>query len=95
MSREKIFADGFAFKRKENAPDFVVGSMSVKVDEAILFLKDKAKKGWVNIDIKQAKSGKHYCELDTWEPKPQDNSNTKATAPVVEQSTVEEPDLPF
>ena len=56
MSREKIFADGFAFKRKENAPDFVVGSMSVKVDEAILFLKDNAKKGWVNIDIKQVQN---------------------------------------
>lgn len=65
---EKIFADGFSFKRRENAPDFVVGSISVKVDEATTFLKDNAKNGWVNIDIKTAKSGKPYMELDTWEP---------------------------
>jgi hypothetical protein len=65
---EKIFADGFSFKRRDNAPDFVVGSISVKVDEATTFLKDNAKNGWVNIDIKTAKSGKPYMELDTWEP---------------------------
>ena len=35
---EKVFADGFIFKRKENAPEFIVGSQSIKVDEAIAFL---------------------------------------------------------
>lgn len=65
---EKIFADGFSFKRRDNAPDFVVGSISVKVDDAISFLKSNQRKGWVNIDIKTAKSGKPYMELDTWEP---------------------------
>lgn len=29
---EKIFADGFLFKRKENAPDFVIGSQSIMID---------------------------------------------------------------
>jgi hypothetical protein len=24
--------------------------------------------GWINIDIKQAKNGNYYCELDTYEP---------------------------
>ena len=24
--KEKVFADGFSFKRKENAPEFVVGT---------------------------------------------------------------------
>jgi|TARA_R110002074_G_scaffold250691_5_gene422324 hypothetical protein len=81
---EKIFADGFLFKRKENAPDFVIGSQSIKVDEAIQFLTDNVKNGWVNIDIKMSKGGKYYCELDTWEPKPKAK---EATAPT--------PDLPF
>ena len=35
---EKVFADGFSFKRQENAPDFVVGRLSVKCDEAVAFI---------------------------------------------------------
>jgi len=70
MSNETIFADGFIFKRKENAPEFVVGSQSIKVEEAIAFLQANQKNGWVNLDIKQSKGGKYYCQLDTWQPKP-------------------------
>ena len=69
MSNETIFADGFIFKRKENAPEFVVGSQSIKVEEAIAFLQANQKNGWVNLDIKQSKGGKYYCQLDTWQPK--------------------------
>ena len=69
MADEKVFADGFIFKRNENAPDFVVGNVSVKVDEAIAFLKASQKKGWVNLNIKQSQGGKYYTELDTWQPK--------------------------
>ena len=29
---KKIFANGFSFKRNENAPDFVIGKHSIKVD---------------------------------------------------------------
>lgn len=67
--QEKIFADGFIFKRNEKAPDFVIGSISVKVDEAITFLKNNEKKGWVNLQIKRGRSGNPYIELDTFEPK--------------------------
>ena len=68
---EKVFTDGFIFKRKENAPEFVVGSQSINVNDAIAFLQANQKNGWVNLDIKQSKNGKYYCELDTWQPKPQ------------------------
>ena len=34
MAEEKIFADGFSFKRNDNAPEFVVGKQSIKVDES-------------------------------------------------------------
>jgi len=68
MSQEKVFADGFSFKRNENAPDFVVGRMSVKVEDAIAFLKQNEKNGWVNISIKYARSGNAYCELDNFDP---------------------------
>lgn len=66
---EKIFADGFSFKRNENAPDFVVGRLSLKVDDAVAFMKENEKGGWVNLNIKTARSGNHYVELDTFEPK--------------------------
>ncbi|MHA1869193.1 MAG: hypothetical protein ACTSXD_14220 [Candidatus Heimdallarchaeaceae archaeon] len=68
MSKEKIFADGFLFKTRENQPDWVVGSMSVKVEDAVVFLKENAKNGWVNLNINTSKSGKQYVELDTFEP---------------------------
>jgi hypothetical protein len=66
---EKIFADGFSFKRNENAPDFVVGRLSMKVDDAIAFVKKHEKRGWVNLNVKTARSGNYYIELDTYEPK--------------------------
>ncbi len=79
--KEKVFADGFSFKRKENAPEFVVGRQSIKVDAAIAFLQTHQKNGWVNLDIKIAKGGNYYCELDTWEaPAKAEEAATEATA---------------
>jgi hypothetical protein len=66
---EKIFADGFSFKRQENAPDFVIGRVSIKVDDAITFLRKHEKGGWVNLNAKYGRSGNPYMELDTYEPK--------------------------
>ena len=90
MSNETIFADGFIFKRKENAPEFVVGSQSIKVEEAIAFLQANQKNGWVNLDIKQSKGGKYYCQLDTWQPKPK--SEKKDVMEVISEKSDE---LPF
>ena len=90
MAEEKIFADGFSFKRNDNAPEFVVGKQSIKVDEAIAFLKQNAKNGGVNLDIKRAKGGNFYCELDTWVAKPQGDAPKK-----VEEKVDESADLPF
>jgi len=88
---EKNFADGFVFKRRDNAPDFVVGNLSVKVEEAIAWLKANHKKGWVNIDVKQSKGGNYYCEQDTWEPKTTTNTN----APTAKVAVDDSDDLPF
>ncbi len=92
MAEEKIFADGFLFKRNDNAPHFVVGSQSIKVEEAVAFLKANAKNGWVTLSIKQSKGGNYYCELDTWEPKAQAEGNNKTVVVTNEES---EEDLPF
>jgi len=74
---EKIFADGFLFKRNEKAPDFVVGRMSIKVEEAIAFMKQHEKNGWVNLGVKTARSGNYYIELDTFEAKSQESAVDK------------------
>jgi hypothetical protein len=99
-NEEKIFADGFVFKRNENAPDFVIGRMSIKVEEAIAFLKQHEKGGWVNLGVKTARSGNYYIELDTFEAKSKDSAVDKYSkkTETKQQPTVkeeEEDDLPF
>ena len=77
---EKVFAEGFSFKRQDNAPDFVVGRLSVKCDEAIKFMKEHQSNGWLNLNIKYAKSGNPYVELDTWKPSGEKESKPMQTA---------------
>lgn len=95
MSEEKIFADGFSFKRQENAPDFVIGRVSIKVDDAITFMRKHEKNGWVNLNAKYGRSGNPYMELDTYEPKGKQDApaTTKAKAPKASATPKEE--LPF
>ena len=73
---EKVFANGFSFKRRDNAPDFVVGRVSVKCDDAVAFLREHHKNGWVNLNINQAKSGSYYVELDTFVPEKKTETDT-------------------
>lgn len=94
MAEEKIFADGFSFKRSDKAPDFVVGRLSMKVEEAAAFLKQNVKNGWVNVNIKQARSGNYYVELDTYESK-SDKSNVDSAPKNVEENGNDTDDLPF
>lgn len=98
QQEEKIFADGFSFKRNENAPDFVVGRLSIKCDEAFPFMKEHEKKGWINLNVKTARSGNYYVELDTYEPKTEGKvSQTKADLkPSKKAKSVEDDaELPF
>ena len=93
---EKIFADGMSFHRKESdylipfnatqSTHFVVGRVCVKTEDFIAWLKENTNsEGWCNINVKQSKGGKLYCEKDTWEPKPQNS----------EKQTAKADDLPF
>lgn len=67
--KETIFANGMFFKKPhENAPDFVKGDISIKVDEFIQFLtKYKNSTGYVNLNLKKSRGGKLYIDLNTWE----------------------------
>lgn len=101
MANDKIFANGFIFKRSDKAPSFVVGNISVKIDEAIPFLEKYAKNGWVNLKVNQAQSGKYYFELDTWEANGSAPANSapqaqaKAPAPAMALPPEADGDLPF
>jgi hypothetical protein len=91
------FLNGVIFKRKDNAPDFVIGQLSFKVDEFIKTLQEKEKNGWVNANIKRGQSGKPYIELDTWEA---GGSQSKGSAqqsnrPSPATQEQDESDLPF
>jgi hypothetical protein len=67
---EKIFADGLIYKApRQGAPEYVKGSLSVKVDEFKAFLDKYNSNGWVNLDFLQSKNGKLYFALNNWKPK--------------------------
>lgn len=68
MSKE--FVDGlFVNNPRENAPDFVKGSLSIQIDKFIPYLKSKANaKGYVNIDLLESKDGNLYPKLNEWKP---------------------------
>jgi hypothetical protein len=89
QDQEKIFANGFSFKRNEKAPDFVVGRLSMKVEDAVDFLKENEKKGYVNVNIKKSRGGNFYVELDTFEP------SSKVGSPTANHAGASDDDLPF
>jgi hypothetical protein len=97
MDNEKIFAQGMMFRPPSpNAPAFILGGLSIKVDEFVAFLQaHNTNSGWITIDIKESKGGKWYCELNTYKPERPDVVK-EAEAPV--ESTEDEinPDgIPF
>ena len=69
---ENTFTKGLFFnKPHENAPAFVLGSLSISRDNFIEWLQDQQpnEKGYVRVTIKESREGKVYCALDTYEPK--------------------------
>ena len=68
MSKDKIFADGFRASRRDRAPDFVVCSLGINVEQARQTFKDHVKDGWLNLQVMRSRSGSLYVEVDTWEP---------------------------
>lgn len=62
------FVDGFFVKApRAGAPDFVKGSVSLKRDEFMRWVSDQEGE-WINLDLKEAKSGKWYAQVNDWKP---------------------------
>jgi len=89
MDNNLEFPDGLIFKLpRENAPDFVKGSLSLKRAELVSWLSGKNDE-WINLDLKVGKSGKSYASVNTYKP---DNADA---VPTVKLDTTVKDDLPF
>lgn len=72
MAEEIEFVNGMIVKApRENAPSFLKASISIKVADLGMWLRERHKAGdeWVNVDVKEAKSGKWYAAVNTFKPK--------------------------
>ena len=78
---EVEFVDGLIAKAPhDNAPEFVKAKLSIKRADLGNWLRAKDDE-WININIKEAKSGKWYAEVDTWKPEskqPSEHEQQKA-----------------
>jgi len=82
------FVDGMFVKAPHpNAPDFVKASISLKVVEVLAWLNQQQGE-WVNLDVKEAREGKWYASVSTFEPKPPSERNQQQDtgAPESQQS---------
>ena len=73
MSDDKVFVEGMMAKKPDDgAPDFVKLKLSLKLDEFGVWVASQKKADpeleWINIEIKEGRSGKWYAERNMWKP---------------------------
>lgn len=94
MADEIEFVNGLIVKAPhEKAPDFVKASISIKVADLGMWLREKHKSGeeWVNVDVKESKGGKWYAAVSTYK-KPE----TPAAKPAKKAGFADmDDDIPF
>ncbi len=91
MAEEIEFPKGFIVKApRDNAPDFVKASISIKREELIEWLSSK-EGDWINLDVKEAKSGHWYASVNTFKPKQQE-TKPGANVPAADYDS---DDIPF
>jgi len=77
MTNETDFIDGFF--AKEPKRDFIKCSISIKKADFTNWYKKQLQNkedDWINIDVKEGKSGKWYAQINTWRPeKPTESKN--------------------
>lgn len=96
MADEKLeFVDGLLVKAPHpKAPDFVKASIAIKVADLGVWLREKHKAGeeWINLDVREAKSGKWYAAVSTY--KKQEKSAPAPQKPAGKFADMED-DIPF
>lgn len=93
MENTKTLVNGLIVKQNPSRPDFVIGSLSFKIEEFAKFVKEHNKNGWLNVDLLTSKAGKPYAALNTWEP--ESKSNDFETIPNDQVTKGNNDDLPF
>lgn len=68
MENEKKFVDGLFVNDKGNAPEFINAKLGITPKFIEYYNNNCDAKGNLRIDIKTAKSGKQYAELNDWKP---------------------------
>lgn len=70
---DKEFVNGLLVKApSEKAPDFIKCHISIKRKDLGNWLRERDDE-WINLDVKVAKTGKWYVEVNNWKPKKKDN----------------------
>lgn len=68
MSSDIQFVGGLIAKSPhDKAPEYVKARLSIKVKDLQDWLATQSGE-WVNVDIKEARSGKWYAAVDDWKP---------------------------
>ena len=63
------FVDGFIAKApNENAPDYVKAKVSIKREDLMNWLA-RRRDEWINLEIKEGRTGRWYASVDNWKPK--------------------------
>ena len=70
----------------QNAPEFIKGKISIKVNDFMEYISQHQSNGWLNIELKQSRQGKMYFELDEWKP----TQNSTGTLPIVQVNSSED-----
>ena len=84
MEKEMDFPKGFIVKApRDNAPDFVKASISIKREELIEWLSSK-EGDWINLDVKEAKSGHWYASVNAFKPQAKQETKPGANVPAAE-----------
>ncbi len=81
MANEMEFIEGFFAKAPhENAPGFIKAKVNIKRNDLIQWLSARDDE-WINIDIKEARSGKWYASVDNWQPNEVTDASAVQTPP--------------
>ncbi|MBC8388984.1 MAG: hypothetical protein H8E13_13190 [Actinobacteria bacterium] len=73
------FVKGLIVKEtKDNAPEWCIATMSMKVEELMEWLAGQEKE-WINLKLNRSKKGKLYIAVDDWKPNKRDNYEEDGT----------------
>jgi len=78
---EKKFIDGLRVKQPHpNAPEFIKAKISINKQSLLQWLSQQPDE-WINVDVKESKTGNWYAEIDTWKPEASTENPRYATQP--------------